>query len=582
MKKLIFILILFITFQTAITANQSVPKKFTILFTGETHGMIYPCDCKIEPDGGVSRRSTVIKKIRKKNTVFLLDAGGFFAGTKYDVYTEGEIKDKARTLTMIQAMRLMNYDAVALGDDEFTWGFDFAKNHLIHKLPTLSCNLFYLDKKNITASYRIINRNGINLGIIGVTTPELLENKPELTNTIKIEDPIKSVENIVKIIRSNVDYVVILSHLGEDLNVELAKKIKNIDLIINSHKKTSVGMFANIDDTLVVQFDFQGKKIGRIDVHIENQTHKPSSSFKEIRISQEIEDDNEIKELLIKHEKQTKELGSSIKSKDTNVIVKILYSSTSIYPDYYQVMNYLNPLLPGLKADFIPINSDTGKNLAELHKIDSIPSFIFNKEIEQTRNFSTVSAYLKKTNDEYLLNTENIKFSELFIQQEKIENQIDIFISPFAPQSYLIIDAFNKIHERFPKIKLEIHYIIYQNSSENFSSKRGQMELEEIQRQLAIKKYAPEKIMEYLQIRSKSLTSSYWEEPIKAVNMDPQIIKTLSQSEDIKSLMIEDAKKVKTYRINSEVAVISNNQERIPLINPKQLNELVEKIINKL
>ena len=59
-------------------------KEITIIYTGETHAMLYPCNCPKEPDGGVARRATLIKQLRKNYPdALLLDSGGFFAGVLF-------------------------------------------------------------------------------------------------------------------------------------------------------------------------------------------------------------------------------------------------------------------------------------------------------------------------------------------------------------------------------------------------------------------------------------------------------------------------------------------------------------------
>jgi len=44
-------------------------KEITIIYTGSTHGMVYPCSCPIEPDGGIARRATLVKQLRKEKFV---------------------------------------------------------------------------------------------------------------------------------------------------------------------------------------------------------------------------------------------------------------------------------------------------------------------------------------------------------------------------------------------------------------------------------------------------------------------------------------------------------------------------------
>ena len=40
-------------------------EKITILYTGGTHAALYHCGCPVQPDGGVGRRMTKVKELRK-------------------------------------------------------------------------------------------------------------------------------------------------------------------------------------------------------------------------------------------------------------------------------------------------------------------------------------------------------------------------------------------------------------------------------------------------------------------------------------------------------------------------------------
>ena len=75
-------------------------KKITILHTNDVHSHIDPFDKdndKFAFKGGVSRRATIIEKIRKENSnTLLLDAGDIFQGTPYFNFYAGELAQYRR------------------------------------------------------------------------------------------------------------------------------------------------------------------------------------------------------------------------------------------------------------------------------------------------------------------------------------------------------------------------------------------------------------------------------------------------------------------------------------------------------
>ncbi len=90
----------------------------TILHTNDTHSQIDPLppnDNQYANKGGVARRATLVKRIRKENpNTLLVDAGDQLQGTPYFNFYKGEVEYKS--------MSLIGYDVVTLGNHEFDNG----------------------------------------------------------------------------------------------------------------------------------------------------------------------------------------------------------------------------------------------------------------------------------------------------------------------------------------------------------------------------------------------------------------------------------------------------------------------------
>src|SRR5687767_14951354 len=86
----------------------------TVLHTNDTHSQIDPIldnDKNYPGKGGVARRATLVKRIRKENpNTLLLDGGDVMQGTPYFNFYKGEVEYKAMTL--------IGYDAGTLGNHE--------------------------------------------------------------------------------------------------------------------------------------------------------------------------------------------------------------------------------------------------------------------------------------------------------------------------------------------------------------------------------------------------------------------------------------------------------------------------------
>src|SRR5437868_3013501 len=92
----------------------------TILHTNDTHSQIDPVsesDKQWAGKGGVARRATLVKRVRKENpNTLMVDAGDVFQGTPYFNFYKGEVEYKS--------MSLIGYDVVTLGNHDFDNGVE--------------------------------------------------------------------------------------------------------------------------------------------------------------------------------------------------------------------------------------------------------------------------------------------------------------------------------------------------------------------------------------------------------------------------------------------------------------------------
>ncbi len=243
-------------------AAKAPQQQLTIIAGAESHGMLDACECEVEPGGGVAKRASLLNSLGDRENLLLLDAGGFAAGGIYDDYTEGRSGDSVRTALMIAAMGIMQYDAVAVGDDDLqfggTWLTGQAKGA---SLPLVSANCFIAKKKRFTSAYCIVQKAGFRVGITAVITDEKLF---PIDSSIFVADPFTSLREIWKEMAAQSDVQVILSHLGQEASLLLAQAFPECDLIVNGHRKSDKKPVSMIGNLPVLQFGFQGKSLAGI------------------------------------------------------------------------------------------------------------------------------------------------------------------------------------------------------------------------------------------------------------------------------------------------------------------------------
>jgi len=249
------------------SANDTV--TITIIASGETHGMLYPCDCPGDPGGGLAERAAAIKKAGDPAALLLLDAGGFAGGGIYDDYTGGRAADSQRTAATIRAMGMMKYDAAAIGDDDLQYGGTWlAKTAAAGGLRLVSANCFLTGTKSIAPSYRIIVKNGIRCAVTAVTSAEHLFPRDDSCTVLP---QVSSVRKIWKEMVAASDLRIILSHLGEEMTTALADSFPECDIIVNGHRKTSPSPVTVRGKTIIMQFGYQGKKLSSATIRYSNK-----------------------------------------------------------------------------------------------------------------------------------------------------------------------------------------------------------------------------------------------------------------------------------------------------------------------
>ena len=253
----IFIIFLFFIFFNI--SNSIAQNPLIIISTAETHSMLESCECDLTFAGGFAKRGTIINEKRKKNQVLLLDAGGFSGGGIYDPYTEGRKKDSIRTLLALRTMGYMKYDAVCVGDDELLYGADWLKeNAFKYGVKLVSANLFLKEDIPFVNRYIIVKKNNISIGITGVTTQERIYS---LNDSLIIKDPLASLKEIWNELKEKSDFIVILSHCGEEISRQILEFLPECNVVVNGHKKISTENIVINEKKILLQFEFLGKSL---------------------------------------------------------------------------------------------------------------------------------------------------------------------------------------------------------------------------------------------------------------------------------------------------------------------------------
>lgn len=277
--------------------DQGEITKLTILHTNDMHSRIdpFPMDGgKYQGMGGMAKRATIVKKIRREeNNVLLLDSGDIFQGTPYFNFFGGELEFKL--------MSQMGYDAATLGNHDFDSGIDgLVKQMPYADFPFVISNYDVrgTELEGKTKDYIIKQVGDLKIGIfgIGIELDGLVP--PSLYKEVKYLDPIAQAQRVADTLTNEeqCDYVICLSHLGYRYDGNklsdsvLAAKTSNIDLILGGHTHTFLETFQIKENKVgeavfVNQAGWAGIMLGRVDVFFENAKKSNCKSCKNLFLS---------------------------------------------------------------------------------------------------------------------------------------------------------------------------------------------------------------------------------------------------------------------------------------------------------
>ncbi len=319
--------------------------RLTIIHTSDIHSRLFPYNFVPNtfdqdygllpanaPFGGMARIATIVKRIRREsNRSLWLDSGDAFQGAPVFNMFKGEAE--------MRALSLAGMDGEVLGNHEFDLGAQnlYEKIDAFSQFPHLAANYAWEDPKTDGPSLRdvvepffIYDLDGLRIGVIGMGNQDTLSSIYEGGNSLgfrPIEDKI-ALDQYTRLVRSQVDLVVVVSHIGldadegltaaeaEDLNIT----VPGVDLILGGHLHivTNPPKLLPNDDgseyckttscqTLLVHSGAFAKYVGRLDLVVrvgednsdpEKRSRIVSFAYKNIPVDSRIPEDADVAKLL--------------------------------------------------------------------------------------------------------------------------------------------------------------------------------------------------------------------------------------------------------------------------------------------
>lgn len=262
------------TLGTSPSTRGDEPRSLTLLFIADLHAQLEPHfelfwhgdRDETATAGGVARIASAVEAIRKERPgrVLFMDAGDTIQGSAPAAWTEGK--------AVVAPVNALKLDLGIPGNWEVVYGAkaleDRAKE--FHH-PLVAANLRHEGSgKLLFSPYLVKEVNGVRIGVIGFTDPEVPERQPPTYSAgLSFQDH-AVLPPLIEKLRSEerADVVVLMTHVGLPKSIHLAETLKGVDFILSGDTHERAYRPIVRGDTWVVEPGSFGSFLGRLDLTV--------------------------------------------------------------------------------------------------------------------------------------------------------------------------------------------------------------------------------------------------------------------------------------------------------------------------
>ena len=298
-KEILFILLLSIL-NFSPTSAQTQGKIISIIHTNDLQSRLlgFAPNTDFTPlttnddetVGGIARVANVIRNRRAlaPDRTLVLDGGDWMMGTLFQTISTFEGAE-------LRLMQAIGYDAAVIGNHEFDFNCDgladiiesamkhgdipqlLLSNGNFSKTSAEDDRLEKLYNTGVIRNHIVIEKNGLTIGMFGLLGKEAAS-VANYSKPMTFDDPIESAKKMTAFLKKekNADMVICLTHSGvwhvDDegtwggADVDLAKAVPEIDVVISGHSHTPLPTPIMVNGTPVVQAGSEGQYVGFLEM----------------------------------------------------------------------------------------------------------------------------------------------------------------------------------------------------------------------------------------------------------------------------------------------------------------------------
>ena len=276
MKRVLWIAISMIVPLVILCAVTQRKSEFVIISTNDVHASL----------DNVARLATAVKECRDTVFTIVVDAGDRWTGNAYVDLAEGR-------LPIIRLMNAVGYDVATLGNHDFDAGKRVLDGAIECAEFDVVCANMHAEGDELSgvAPKSVIKTpEGVEVEIVGVVT-SYANGHPDGNDVnfegLRFEDPQVVAEREGELMRGDVK--VLLSHMGDDRDLELASRYGGYDILIGGHTHKYLDTLVN--GTVIGQTGRKLKRVGATKVQMRGRKIV-GIEFESVELKEYAEDDS--------------------------------------------------------------------------------------------------------------------------------------------------------------------------------------------------------------------------------------------------------------------------------------------------
>ncbi len=234
-------------------------EQITVLGVNDIHAAL----------DNMPKLATLVKQERAKDPqALLLSAGDNRTGNPYSDMNPHS------GWPVVAIMNRIGFNLSTLGNHSFDTGKDDMRYLVDNAEFRVVCANAEADDKDriLIQPYRIFERKGVTIGVLGLVEtgksgyPSAL---PENVKDFTFKDPFKVAQEY-KWLRERCDVLILLTHLGFEDDVELAKQCPWVDAVVGGHSHTKVDGAHMVGNVMVTQAQSKAAYLTRITLDVQD------------------------------------------------------------------------------------------------------------------------------------------------------------------------------------------------------------------------------------------------------------------------------------------------------------------------